>query len=258
MKSQSPKNSSEPLSFSSIIKSEIVTLQVKKEADKRSLAAGIVMPGVAIKGEAEEVLSKIKSVLSDAKEASLDLNNGARLFLRGVFLVCGYMTDPETAYRIELRPQNEQAYEVITDILSTIDISWTDSSRGNVHSIYIMNGDHVADFLGIIGANNARLNFENIRIRRELKSEANRLANCDNGNAGRLAEASAKREKLIAKLLASPEADALPRNLYEAAMIHQENPGASIAELGKMMNPPIGKSGMNHRLSRLIEIAENL
>lgn len=258
MRSQSPRTNDEPLSFSSIIKSEIVSLQVKKDADKRSLAAGIVMPGVQIKGEAEEVLNKIKNVLTGAQEASLDPNKGARLFLRGVFLACGYMTDPETAYRIELRPHNEQAYEIITDILSTIDIAWTDNQRGEVHSIYIMSGDHVADFLGIIGASNARLEFENIRIKRELKSQANRLANCDNGNAGRLADASAKREKLISKLLSSPEADSLPQSLYEAAVIHQENPGASIAELGKMMNPPIGKSGMNHRLARLIEIAENL
>ncbi|MCQ2517030.1 MAG: DNA-binding protein WhiA [Saccharofermentans sp.] len=258
MRNPSPRTNDDALSFSSIIKSEIVALQVKKDSDKRSLAAGIIMPGVQIKGEALDVLNKIKGVLSEACEASLDLNSGARLFLRGVFLVCGYMTDPETKYRIELRPQDEQAYDVITDILATFDISWTDSKRDDIHSIYIMNGDHVADFLGIIGANNARLNFENIRIKRELKSQANRLANCDNGNAGRLAEASAKRETLIAKLLSSPEADNLPRNLYEAAIIHQENPGASIAELGKMMNPPIGKSGMNHRLTRLIEIAENL
>ena len=258
MRSQSHRTSDEELSFSSIIKSELASLQVKKEGDKRSLVAGIVMPGVSIKGEALEVLNKIKNVMPDLKEASLDINNGARLFLRGVFLVCGYMTDPDTKYRIELRPQNEMAFDIITDILSSIDISWKDSKREDVHSIYIMNGDHVADFLGLIGANNARLNFENIRIKRELTSEANRLANCDNGNAGRLAEASAKREKLIAKLLASPEADSLPQSLYEAAVIHQQNPGASIAELGKMMNPPIGKSGMNHRLTRLIEIAENL
>lgn len=258
MRNQSPRKSDDSLSFSSEIKSEIVSLQVKGEEDKRSLAAGIIMPAVKLKGEAEEVLSKLKDVLSNSKEVSLDIGRGARLFLRGVFLSCGYMSDPSKAYRIELRPHDEQAFEVITDILSAMDLSWSETKRDDVHSIYIMNGDHVADFLGIIGANNARLLFESKRIEKEIKSQANRIANCDNGNLSRLADASARRERLIAKLLASSEAERLPENLYEAAIIHQQNPGASIAELGKMMNPPIGKSGMNHRLMRLIEIAENL
>ena len=109
-----------------------------------------------------------------------------------------------------------------------------------------------------MGASTARLTFESIRAEREMNSGVNREVNCDSGNTGRQADAAARRGELIGKLMASPEAEKLPRSLYEAAVVHQQNPGASIAELGKMMNPPIGKSGMNHRLTRLLEIAESM
>ena len=208
---------------------------------------------------AQEVLMKCKDELSKSREKiSLDLKSGARYFLRGAFLVCGYVTDPKSAYRIELRPVNPEAAEVITGILTGFDISYTEAQRGDVHAIYIRNGDSVSDFLGIIGASTARLTFENIRIEREVYSDINRAVNCDSGNTGRQAEAAVRRGELIGKLMASPEAEKLPKSLYEAAIVHQQNPGASIAELGSLMNPPISKSGMNHRLSRLIEIAESM
>ena len=246
-------------SFSREVKAETAALPVKKAEDRRSLASGILMPGTPIGKTAQEVLMKCKDELSKSREKiSLDLKSGARYFLRGAFLVCGYVTDPKSAYRIELRPVNPEAAEVITGILTGFDISYTEAQRGDVHAIYIRNGDSVSDFLGIIGANTARLQFENIRIEREVYSDINRAVNCDSGNTGRQAEAAVRRGELIGKLMASPEAEKLPKSLYEAAIVHQQNPGASIAELGSLMNPPISKSGMNHRLSRLIEIAESM
>ena len=235
---QTPDVSDGGQSFSREVKAETAALPVKKAEDRRSLASGIIMPGTPIGKTAQEVLMKCKDELSKSREKiSLDLKSGARYFLRGAFLVCGYVTDPKSAYRIELRPVNPEAAE---------------------HAIYIRNGDSVSDFLGIIGASTARLTFENIRIEREVYSDINRAVNCDSGNTGRQAEAAVRRGELIGKLMASPEAEKLPKSLYEAAIVHQQNPGASIAELGSLMNPPISKSGMNHRLSRLIEIAESM
>ena len=246
-------------SFSKEVKEEVAALPVKKAEDRRSLASGMIMPGTAIGKQEQEVLGKCKEELSKSQEKiSLDLKDGARYFLRGAFLACGYMTDPKTAYRIELRPVNPEASEVITGILSGFDIPYTEARRGEVHAVYIRSGDGVSDLLGIIGASTARLNFENIRIEREVYSDINRAVNCDSGNTGRQAEAAVRRGELIGKLMASPEAEKLPKSLYEAAVVHQQNPGASIAELGAMMNPPIGKSGMNHRLTRLLEIAESM
>lgn len=254
-----PENNEQEQSFSRGVKAEVAALPVKKAEDRRSLASGIIMPGTALGAKEQEVLSKCKDELSKSQEKiSLDLKSGARYFLRGAFLSCGYVTEPKSAYRVELRPVNSEAAEVITGILSGFDIAYTEADRGDVHAIYVTNGDAVSDFLGIIGASTARLNFENIRIEREVYSNINRAVNCDSGNTGRQAEAAVRRGELIGKLMASPEAEKLPQSLYEAAVVHQNNPGASIAELGAMMNPPIGKSGMNHRLTRLIEIAESM
>ena len=246
-------------SFSKQVKAEAAALPVKKEEDKRSLASGIIMPGTAVRDYAAEVLGKCRDELNKSNEKiSLDPKNGARLFLRGVFLSCGYITDPKSAYRIEFRPVNKEAADVITGILSGYDIPYTEAVRGEVHAVYVRNGDAVSDILGLMGASTARLTFESIRAEREMNSGVNREVNCDSGNTGRQADAAARRGELIGKLMASPEAEKLPRSLYEAAVVHQQNPGASIAELGKMMNPPIGKSGMNHRLTRLLEIAESM
>ena len=260
MKAKSPRQP-EPSkdSFSRTVKAEVAALPVKKAEDKRSLASGLIMPGTPVKDFALEVLDKCRDELTKSDEKiSLDPKNGARLFLRGVFLSCGYITDPKSAYRIEFRPVNPEAADVITGILSGFDISYTEAARGDVHAIYVSSGDYVSDILGLMGASTARLNFESIRIEREVYSDINRAVNCDSGNTGRQAEAAVRRGELIEKLLKSPEAEKLPKSLYEAAVVHQQNPGASIAELGKMMNPPIGKSGMNHRLTRLLEIAESI
>ena len=254
---QTTDNSSE--SFSKLVKTEVAGLQIKKTEDKRSLASGIIMPGNAIKGEAEEILTKYKDVLSQSEEKiALDPSKGARYFLRGVFLTCGYVTNPKDAYRIELRPVNPDASDVITGLLDSLDIPCSNAQRGDAYPVYITSGDAVSDFLGIIGASAARLQFESLRTEREVYSDINRAVNCDSGNTGRQAEAAVRRGELIEKLMNSPYAEKLPKSLYEAAVVHQQNPGASITELGKMMNPPIGKSGMNHRLTRLLEIAESM
>lgn len=259
MKAKSRETPDNKESFSKQVKSEVAGLIVKKPEDKKSLAAGIIMPGTRIKGEAEELLMKCREALSDnTGKVALDPGNGGRLFLRGVFLSCGYITDPKDAYRIELRPVNPEAKDVITGILFGLDIAYKETKRDDVYIVYIRSGDGVSDFLGVIGASTARLQFESLRTEREVYSDINRAVNCDSGNTGRQADAAVRRGELIDKLMKSPEAEKLPKSLYEAAIVHQENPGASIAELGKMMNPPIGKSGMNHRLTRLLEIAESL
>lgn len=182
----------------------------------------------------------------------------ARSFLRGAFISCGYCSNPENAYRIELHLHNERIIDVVSQMLSAENIQFTIKSRKAVTVVTIQNGDHVSDFLGIIGASSSLLEFENIRAQHELLSGLTRTMNCDMGNAKRQSDAGAVRDELIMKLLASEKANSLPPQLREAAEIHIANPGASIAELGRMMNPPIGKSGMNHRLNKLIEIAKGL
>ena len=102
------------------------------------------------------------------------------------------------------------------------------------------------------------MEFENIRAGKDVNSKVTRAVNCDEGNTKRQAEAAAARHELIAKVMMSGKANKLAPELREAARAHMENPGASLAELGAMMDPPIGKSGMRHRLDKIAEFAKSL
>src|SRR5574344_136028 len=181
-----------------------------------------------------------------------------RAFLRGVFLCCGYCSNPKKEYRVELHLHNSSIVNVIIWMLHASDIQPNLTTREDMAIIYFKDGDFVSDFLGLIGASSAVMQFENFRAEHEISGYVHRMLNCDSGNTKRQADASANRIQLIEKILLSEESKKLPQELLEAAKTQAMNPGLSISELGNMMDPPIGKSGMNHRLKKLVEIAKGI
>jgi len=191
-------------------------------------------------------------------ESELNGHTNSRAFLGGVCIGAGHISDPEKSYKVEIHLKCEGMAKVVFALLAYEGIDPGITVRGNTSCIRFKNGDYVSDFLGMTGADSARLTFENIRIEKELRKQITREVNCDDGNTRRQAEAGAERFELFEKLLASDKAKELPEELMAAAMASIENPGASIAELGNMMNPPISKSGMNNRLKKLMKIAEDL
>ena len=251
-------------SFSREVKAEVMKHIPRKDESCQSVMDGIVMSSGADSKQSDNVVDYIERLLtresvslySDAslyKDAGID-----RYFLRGVFLACGYCSDPSIAYRIELHVKESWAVPIIEDMLAQADVPFRTSGRGEVTVLYITSGDAVSDFLGIIGADLKRLEFENKRAEKEVIGNVTRAVNCDSGNTRRQAEAGAARNELISKLMASDAANSLSPELLQAAKINLENPGASISELGKLMDPPIGKSGMNHRIQKLLEIAKSI
>ncbi|MBO4636293.1 MAG: DNA-binding protein WhiA [Clostridiales bacterium] len=181
-----------------------------------------------------------------------------RYFLQGAFLSCGYFSDPYKSYRVEFHLKNKKAAETVEAMLRSEGFNPLSTVRKSVNVIYLKNGDAVSDLLAVIGADSCKLAFESIRTEKEVMGSVTRTVNCDSANTRRQAEAGAVRNELIKKLMNSDKAATLPGELLEAARVHMENPGLSIADLGKMMDPPLGKSGMNHRLARLLEIAKAL
>ena len=179
-------------------------------------------------------------------------------FMRGVFLASGYCSDPVKSYRIEFHLENAAIVRLCEGMLAGWDIEPILKDRDGFTALYFKTGDMVSDFIGHVGAIGAMLEFENIRAEKTVSGEVARVMNCDNGNARRLADAAASRNNLIKKLMKSPKAAKLTPELRQAAEAALGNPGASIAELGQMMDPPIGKSGMSHRLSKLTELANSL
>jgi len=179
-------------------------------------------------------------------------------FLKGVFINCGYCSDPGKSYRIELHVKNSNTVPLIIWMLHSNDIEPSLSVRGSLTVIRFRSGDSVSTFFALIGASKALLDFESIRVDREIQGRVNRVVNCDSGNAKRQADAGARRTALFMKLLSSEESASLPKELLLAGQVLIDNPGLSIAELGALMDPPISKSGMNHRLKKLEEIASEL
>ncbi len=178
-------------------------------------------------------------------------------FLRGAFLATGYCSDPAKNYRIEFHISNDRITELVCLMLQNWKIDPVVKNRSDFSAVYFKAGDMVSDFLGHTGAAHSMLEFEDIRARKTVNGDVCRAVNCDEGNSKRQAEAGVRRNELIKKLMMSSFAGKLTPELTEAAKAHLANPGASIAELGAMMNPPIGKSGMNHRLKKLLELAES-
>ena len=179
-------------------------------------------------------------------------------FMRGVFLSSGYCSDPSKSYRIEFHLENDAIVRLCERMLARWDIEPIVKPRTGFTALYFKTGDMVSDFIGHAGATAAMLEFENIRAEKTVSGEVARAINCDEGNAKRLADAGAARNRLIRKLMDSERSAKLTPELRQAAEAALANPGASIAELGQMMKPPIGKSGMSHRLSKLTEMAKTL
>ena len=182
----------------------------------------------------------------------------ARRFLRGAFWGCGYCTDPSKSYRIEFVVKEPENATLISAALDVLSIKHVRAERKGSFALYFKNGDDVSDFLSYIGSPSAMMEFENIRAGKDVNSKVTRAVNCDEGNTKRQAEAAAHRNELITKVMESGLASKLAPELREAAKAHMENPGASLAELGAMMDPPIGKSGMRHRLDKIAEYANSL
>ena len=207
----------------------------------------------------DKISNKVRSFLDGELPDEAELShNKVRALLGGVCIAAGHISDPENTYKVELHLKSQGAAKIVFALLSYEEIEPVMGKRGGINCIKFKNGDYVSDFIGMIGADSSRLNFENIRIEHDLRKQITREVNCDDWNTRRQAEAGASRNDLFEKLLRSDKANDLPDELLQAARASIENPGASIAELGEMMNPPISKSGMNNRIKKLMRIAGDL
>lgn len=204
-----------------------------------------------------ELWKRLNELMTVIENRELTVED-ARRFLRGAFWAAGYCSDPVKNYRIEFIVPDEKTAVWISNALSALSIKHIRSERKNSYAVYFKNGDDVSDFLSYIGSPSAMMEFENVRAGKDINSKVVRAVNCDEGNNKRQAEAAAQRNELITKVMESGLAGKLSPELREAAKAHLENPGVSLAELGAMMDPPIGKSGMRHRLDKIAEFAKSL
>jgi len=181
-----------------------------------------------------------------------------KAFLRGVFLACGSVSNPEKAYRLEMVFKNTALCEAVRMMLTEDGIKAGVSQRKGDHVLYMKDADSIGVFLALIGAHNAILQHENARIIKQMRNQANRALNCDQANLDKTVSASARQCACIRFLMEAGEFDSLSDVLREAGELRLNHPEGTIAELADLCEAPTGKSGMNHRLRKLCKLAEEM
>ncbi len=179
-------------------------------------------------------------------------------FLRGVFLACGSVADPEREYHLEFVLGDEAFAAALQKLIARFDLTASLSSRRQMKLLYLKGQSAISDMLSIFGANHARFAMEDAYIRKELRNNANRAVNCDSANVQRAVTAASRQSEAIERLLAARGEASLPPQLLETAKLRLQYPEVSLEELGRMCDPPVGKSGVNHRMRRLEQMAAEI
>jgi DNA-binding protein WhiA len=206
---------------------------------------------------AREIFKNTQSIYGKLVEA-LD-GDAAKAYLRGAFLGCGSVSNPEKNYHLELVTKNNGEFlNNIRTLLQSFEIRANLINRKNAYVLYIKESESVVNFLNAIGAHRGLLEMENIRIIKEMRNDVNRQVNCETANLNKTVAAAYDQMADIMFLKDHYGLQKLPKNLYAIAEVRLNYPDATIKELGQRLDPPVGKSGVYHRLKKLSELAETL
>ncbi len=179
-------------------------------------------------------------------------------FLRGVFLATGTVTDPQKSYHMELALPTEGRADLLREFMSVGLARPGKVKRGARFGLYYKSNGAIGDFLYSIGGTEFGFRFYNLIVERDIRNHENRATNCVAHNIARSVDASKKHREAIERLYATRRIDTLGEELRVTAKLRMENPAASLCELARLHQPPISKSGLNRRLCRLLEEAEEL
>ena len=181
-----------------------------------------------------------------------------RAFIRGAFLSSGSMSDPKKAYHLEIVISSLDKAEQLRDMIQTFSIDAKIVMRKKNYVVYIKEGSQIVDLLNVMEAHIALMNLENVRILKEMRNSINRQVNCEAANINKTVTAASKQKEDILYIRDTVGLGDLADGLEDIARLRIDYPEASLKELGAMLLPPIGKSGVNHRLRRLSMIADQL
>ena len=181
-----------------------------------------------------------------------------RAFLRGAFMASGSMSDPEKSYHFEIVCATLAKAEQIQRIMQCFDLDGKIVMRKKSYVVYLKEGSQIADVLNVMEAHMALMEFENVRILKDMRNTVNRKVNCETANINKTVSAAVKQIEDIRYIEETKGLEKLPEGLKDMALTRLTYPEASLKELGSLLNPPVGKSGVNHRLRKLSEMAEEL
>ena len=202
-------------------------------------------------GEVEEELSVVRNIVIQETCCK-------RAFIRGAFLASGSMSDPEKSYHFEIVCATREKAEQIQKIMKCFELDGKIVLRKKSFVVYLKEGSQIADVLNVMEAHVALMEFENVRILKDMRNTVNRKVNCETANINKTVSAAVKQIDDIRYIQETKGLDKLPEGLKDMALTRLTYPEASLKELGSLLNPPVGKSGVNHRLRKLSEMAEEL
>lgn len=186
----------------------------------------------------------------------VDKSAKMKAFLRGAFLTTGAVMSPEKKYHMEFAVSDYGLHNDLYVVMKNMGLNPKIVVRNSNMVIYFKNSDEIADILTTMGAYKVLMDFHNAKIIKEIRNNVNRAMNCEAANLQKLVDASMEQVMAINKLIENGKFDTLPDNLKEVARLRLEYREHSLKELGEMLDPPLGKSGVNHRLRKIQEIAE--
>ncbi len=182
----------------------------------------------------------------------------ARAYLRGVFLGGGTMSNPAQSYHLELSFRDPPSRETLAKCVQRAGLPIRESARGEKRFFYFKQCEQILTLLTAMGANASVMRIEDLRVQRQVLGAVNRAMNCDEANLQKQMEASRHQVEAIRRLRESDKFEGLSEALKEIAIARLSSPDATLSQLGAMLSPPIGKSGVNHRMRRLMALADEI
>lgn len=209
----------------------------------------------------EDMGHNSKEISIRLNRGNIDCENATADFIRGVFLSCGSVTDPQKNYHLEFNISHKRLCEDFCKLLSEIDefiVRPRIISRNGIYVAYIKDSEEITDLLTYMGATNCAMNIIGTKAMKQLRNNVNRIANSEYANLSKIANASSKQIKAIIGIDNKVGLETLPSELYEVAKIRLEYPEMSLRDIGMELSPNISRSGVNHRITKILDIAKNL
>lgn len=237
------------------------TFVVQRAADNIYEAFGIkvkISDGTRNKEIIIDNLNDLKNIKSVIYGAAAPFDCCKASYIRGAFLGCGSVSDPNKNYHLEFVIKDKGEAEFLKMLIRQSGFSAKITERKGSNVVYLKGCEDIADILGYIGAPMAALELFTVQVEKEMRNNVNRRVNCENANADKMAKAASKHIFAIEKIKEYKKWDKLPEALREIGELRMKYPEDSLKELGERLEAPIGKSGVNHRLNRILKFAEEL
>ncbi len=246
--------------FSSLV-SEIFKNKVTLNEDVAERKNGTSLYSFTVAG-AEQAGTVTGRFRIDPDDREIDLknidNNSISNFLAGAFLSCGSVNNPENGYHLEFVINSEKLCGDLCRLLNSFDLKARSVTRKNNYILYLKESENIEEILTFMGAQSSTLEIMNIKILKDMRNRVNRVRNCDMANLNKTSAASVRQLQDIRLVEKVTGLENLPDTLREIAEARLENPELSLNDLGEILDPPIGRSGVNHRLKRLKQMADQI